>query len=511
LLADAVAAFLDHASERQLDEPLLAILRARGYDELHLVHGPAEFGKDVIGQHDDEQWAFQSKAGDIGQGEWRQMAGQLDELRLSDLSHPGFRTDLPRRPVLVTTGRLKGNAPLSAQEYNARARERGEPDLDIWGRHRSRRAPAATPDALLRGSVDGQLMGMIAAADAREVDMDRVELFSRRWTSWETHRLAGLGVIEAALLCERLARAERLDLACQLALALVRGAVAASATDPDSGDVAIAAAGALFETHAQMLWSECDERLLREEGLVGFSGPSAWVTYQVRCTRIAELIALLGLRLRDRDAQAAAAIAEWLATFAHAQPGVGRPLGDRYAVSLIPVALMLHDHVDELGSLLSGAAVWVCDRYERAQLGLGSWDASVEEEIARVLGSSIGLAIERRRSSLIASVLLDVAAMLDLRDLYANIRNDLLAVRVHCPVLLTGNGPDRYDKPAVNARWDLDADYADELTDDPAAPHLAQAPEDEMVARGRWWELLAVSAVLRERWFPVAIGAGLAQ
>jgi hypothetical protein len=510
LLESAVAAFLENAGERELDEPLLAVLRARGYTELHLVHGPAEFGKDIIGQRDQEQWAFQSKAGDIGQGDWRQMSGQLDELRLSDLSHPGFRTDLPRRAVLVTTGRLRGNAPLSAQEYNNRARGRAEPELEIWSRDRLLGELAGNPDALLRGSMDGQLMGMMAAVEANEVDIDRVELFSRRWTSWESDRLASLGVVEAALLCERLVRAHRLDLACQLGLALVRGTVAASAADPESADVAMQAAGALFATYAQMLWNECDDRLLSEGGLVGVSRTSAWVTYQLRCTRIAELLALHALRLHDPDQETASGIAEWIARFLEAQPGTCRPLGDRYAVGLIPVALILRGHEQHLLALLTNATIWVCDRNERGQLGVGASDATVDEEIARVLGSSIGLPIESRRSSLIASVLLDLAAVYDLRELYSDIRNDLLAVGVSCPVLLTGSGAGRYTKPAVDARWDYDADYADDLGDEPAAPHLAQGPHaDTLVERGLWWELLAVSAVLRDRWFTDAIRAAL--
>lgn len=45
--------------------------------------------------------------------------------------------------------------------------------------------------------------------------------------------VAGVGIIEAALACERLTETERLDLACHLALCAVRGAWAAGAADPD--------------------------------------------------------------------------------------------------------------------------------------------------------------------------------------------------------------------------------------------------------------------------------------
>ena len=87
MLDDAVAAFLDSVNERAFDEPLVALLRAQGYSDVHLVHGAREFGKDVIGRKDGEQWGLQSKAGNIGQPEWRGLVGQLDELRLVDLGH----------------------------------------------------------------------------------------------------------------------------------------------------------------------------------------------------------------------------------------------------------------------------------------------------------------------------------------------------------------------------------------------------------------------------------------
>jgi hypothetical protein len=55
LLDNAVAAFLDSATERAFDEPLLALLRAQGYSDVHLVHGAREFGKDVIARKTGEQ------------------------------------------------------------------------------------------------------------------------------------------------------------------------------------------------------------------------------------------------------------------------------------------------------------------------------------------------------------------------------------------------------------------------------------------------------------------------
>jgi hypothetical protein len=88
--------------------------------------------------------------------------------------------------------------------------------------------------------------------------------------------------------------------------------------------------------------------------------------------RIAELVSLLALRIRANEPELTAEITEWLVKFVGAQPGITRPLGDRYAVSVVPVvSLLLAEHRSEVEDLLRKVTVWVCDRYERDELGLG--------------------------------------------------------------------------------------------------------------------------------------------
>ena len=511
MLDDAVGAFLDGVSERAFDEPLMALLRAEGYTEVRLVHGQFEAGKDVIAQKDGEQWVFQSKAGDLNHTQFRPVREQLYDLRMSDLSAPGFEKDLPRRAVLVQTGRMTGQAPIHAQEYQQQCIDRGENPIEFWNRDTLLGKLSGSPDAVLRGSMDGQLFGLLGVIDDHTADMDIVETFSRRWTSWEPARVAGLGIIEADLLCERLRAAERLDMACHIAVCAVRGAWAAGAANPDETTYAAAdSAGRLFETYARQLWDECDDRLLREYGLAGYSGFSSWVSYQIRCLRIAELISLLALRVRAEHPEVASEMAAWLVKFVEAQPGNFRPIGDRYAVSVVPVsALLLPNYRVVVEDLLRKVTVWVCDRHERGELGLAAVDASASEEITRVLGGPFEhVGLEPRKQSQIASVLLDVAYILDLHDLYADVRNDTVAVRLYPSVLLVAEGPDQLSRIGRDNRWDFNPDYAETIDGTgPAAPHLDIGGPQLIVPEERWWDLLAVSAVLRDRHFPRAIRA----
>jgi len=387
LLDDAVAAYLDAVSERAFDEPLMALLRARGFASVRLVHGAREFGKDVIAQRDGEQWGFQSKVGNIGQSEWRTLTGQFDELRVVNLGHGAFNTNLPRRPVLVTTGRLVGNAPELYGDHNTRAKGKGEPELGLWDRDILLSQLAGDPESVLRGSIDGQLMSMLGAAEARTVTMRELEVFSRRWMTWDLEPLAGLGVIEAALVREKLRGVDRLDLACHLALCLMR-AVWASGAAVLPGDVSAPAARSLFEAYARALWDRCGDELLEHPLLneIEFGG---WATYPVRCVRLAEILGLLALLVKESDPELSTEISRWLVTLCEKQPGVAHPISDQYAVSVIPAVLALATVDREAAKThLKRCTVWLCDRYERDALGLAREDATPEEEVEYLMPAS---------------------------------------------------------------------------------------------------------------------------
>jgi hypothetical protein len=141
----------------------------------------------------------------------------------------------------------------------------------------------------------------------------------------------------------------------------------------------------------------------------------------------------------------AAAITARLAKFVKQQAGVARPIGDRYAVSLIPIAVLLvAENQETVESLLRQTTMWVCDRYERDELGLASIDAPEFEEVCRVLAGPFDVGLARRQESQVASVLLDVSATLDLRDVYADVRNDTLAVELYPSVPVLADGRTSY-------------------------------------------------------------------
>ena len=223
MLADVLGSFLDSVEEREFDAPLIELLRARGFCDIHFVHGPFEFGKDVIAKLDtngqSEQWAFQSKAGDINLGEWNRLRGQLESLRTNPIAHPSFDSHAQRRPVLVTTGRLTGGAAPDAQQWAEYLRGRGEVPVEVWDRERL--IEYLSPEIAIAGTIPASFLAFIGRLGAEVIDDRELERFSREWLDGPVEKLLADG-FQATLIANRLAAIDRLDLACMTALCLLR-------------------------------------------------------------------------------------------------------------------------------------------------------------------------------------------------------------------------------------------------------------------------------------------------
>jgi hypothetical protein len=524
MLDAAIASFLDSLSEREFDEPFKALLRADGFRDIHFVHGHAEFGKDFIAKRDgnagEEQWVFQTKAGDVGQGDWREIRGQLDELRTNALSHPAFDPELSRRPVLVLTGRLTGNAPLAADDYNRHLADLGESQLGVWDRETLLEKIATSPGAALHGSDDGALLRILGEIDGGDCSDRTVERFSRRWVNLEPGVVESVGVLEAAVIANRLRRNQRLELACLVALCLLRGVWASTLSTSASaeiGSVGANAARGMFVVYATELWERRDEHTLSPRALINTHREvGAFVTYHVRAIRFAELMGLLTLALRDGsddEQHRSREVEDYLASFIEAQPGAAHALSDRWATSLIPGAIALgRSRPTAVDNQLREATRWLCDHYESDAMGLASSSAQPLEEIERAVGGALEhIAHERRPDSYLATVLLDLASVLELSETYGLIHNDVQAVEAVPSMIHTRDTPGQFLITASDTQRELNVPYSAE-PDGPdgwqAAAHHRDATDAFFLLRaGRAWDQLAIQSVLRDRHFVTAMRA----
>src|SRR5450759_1224515 len=225
LLDDVVGAYLDTLTEREFDAPFMAILLAWGFYDFHSLHGRFEFGKDLIAKRSQDgtvaQHAFQSKAGDIDTGEWRAIRGQIEDTRMTALAHPSFDTQLPRRIVLVTTGRLAGDAALNAQGYAKHLHNCCEGEFETWDRQRLIEFVVQEPALGLSGSTSESLLRLVGEIAEGEVSPKSLEKFSRAWVGDGAMQLEAAAVM-ALVLANRLRRADRIDLACTVSYTHLR-------------------------------------------------------------------------------------------------------------------------------------------------------------------------------------------------------------------------------------------------------------------------------------------------
>jgi len=516
MIADVVGSYLDTLEEREFDAPFMTLLRSLGFRDIHFLHGSFEFGKDFIAKGDDHgalaQFSFQTKAGNLGLADWNACRGQLDMLRTNSLAHPAFDRRMPRKAVFVTTGRLVGGAALAAQQYAEHVEQLGEIGFVTWDRETLVEVITNTPEIGLASEAQGAFLELIGQIDQNRTEEKEIERFSRRWLSTTGSMTLHTSALEAAVIANRLRRNERIDLACYIGLCLIRAAWARThAAEPvDEAAMLTANMGRqLFRHYAWDLFARCGDDLLDPLNMVRNHHPmGAHVTYPVRCLRLVEILGLLGLLESEADYSRSQNLSEFLFKFIDTNPGTAHPISDRWAVSLIPAVLMLGRARNAQGvrRFLENVVKWVADRYDLDSRGLAGPDSSPDKELEYLLGDPFEhIEIDRRAESYIATVVLDLAAMLEMGELFNVARNEFLAVNAVLPVIEVPDTPGQYILGGEGASLTPNMEFADSwkpVDGWRVAPHHNRAMTDYYLQRiGRWWDLLALSAVLRDRHF----------
>jgi hypothetical protein len=459
----------------------------------------------VIGQSGQPltQYAFQTKAGDLRLPDWMQIRGQIDVMRTNSLAHPDFDTALPREGVLVLTGRLIGGAPLEAQNYKDQI-PKGQPAFDIWDRERLLELLTVSPDVGLSGFSDGPLLELLGRIDQGRVTESAIERFSERWIGG-TDGIEWRALLESAIVANRLRLAERLDLACFTALAVIRAIWASVHGAEPPSETTLAqrdAAQAMFVNYASEIWARRSPDLLDPKKSI-HDELGILVTYPVQCSRLIEMLALYGLAVPAEREN----VAEWLRRFVESQPGAAHPISDRWAVSLLPCVILLGQlHREACSPFLTEVLRWMGNQHDNDGLGLAGPHAEPLEEVEYLLGASLDH-IDRpvRRHTYLAAVLLDVAALLEDDELYDLAYNEVAALDIRpflavprddvSQYMATGHGidvpmntsPGFAEFFAEGRGWRM----ADHHDDDLERYYLGRI--------GRLWDHVALSVVTRDR------------
>jgi hypothetical protein len=336
-----------------------------------------------------------------------------------------------------------------------------------------------------------------------------IETYSRQWSNKDAHydRHLLLSAIESEVLAEQCVRQDLVYEAVQFHLARLRLLCEFTYSEAGEGlhepwDEAIQR---LYELCASYVDRIRSVWIIEQDMVKTWFGDVYMTTYPVQCARIMELASLayfLSSRKQDSERHA-----EFVREFVRMELGCAHPISDRYTVSIVLATLVLIDtnHSDEAAHFIERTTVWLCDRYQDG-MGLAGVEADAQSETNALLGSPFDfIDVPRRHDSFLATALMDLAAFLGEPDLYADIVNDVKAVRIYAeywqPRDTKGacrfEGDDVLHYPSVAFADALAANggsYAEHLAEESASFRFVQVfgPVSAVM----------IAALLRDRYFP---------
>ncbi|QAT84304.1 hypothetical protein EJ065_2732 [Corallococcus coralloides] len=508
MLAAAFASWIEQIPERAFDATFLDLLRAQGFYDIHFTHGPYEFGKDFIAKRDEPtpiQYAFQGKAGDIGGSAWRELYSQLLELSSDGPAHPGFDANLPRKSVLVTTGRLTGKATVGPSQLQAYLSKASLGKFEVWDSDvlkellngSSRFSVAPSPTLL-------PILGHVEADTSTERILERelALLIPPAGASLSSVRRA---LVDNSLVVARLADKNRPFLALHSALNGIRIAAARAHENLLEGSGLIRDALDSYTSMGMNLLEPLLEAPANPATWMRWvGGPSRMITYPVACAKVLEFLGLAVLHHKHQGRKDKASnLAMVAARIVDDQPGAAHPISDRFAVSYPPAlaALVHFGHQEQATRLVRETTKWVCDRYEASPFGLAGPYADPDEEVRTLLGATFEfINLKQRRTSMLAVALADASYSLSLPD-YPNVVNDVLAVQIVPSCLHPDDRPDSYIVGGAGTSPLINIHYPEALGTKPLRHHALQATPRIPEQAGGPATPLALACITRDRLF----------
>jgi|SRR6185369_13761087 len=443
--------FANIKQERDFDFPLMSLLAAMGWYDIHLTHGDREIGKDFIAKKIEEgveyQYAIQSKKGDINQKKCaEEVIPQLTLAAIVGLPHPQFDKSLPRRVILVSTGKLIGNAGYILQDFNDSLEKiHHQEKVEFWGTNQLiplfEQYGLSSIHQLTAQGLQGFAQFYLTyskALDGKLTDKE-IETFSQLWIdpNLDYRKRILRASIEAEIIAVKLVGNGLLYDALITYLALARTVMSCMYEVEDDFltevyqqilDENIIPLCREFRTAVTEKWEASDKQLLAVVGSEAATLPM--LHYIVWCARALEISSLnffLAQEQTERDG-----ICGFLREFIEKEPGCGHIPSDRYATTLVwtTLALIKCEKRQEAIHLIKRAVIWLCDRLDKG-FGLASYDADEYQQTATLVGYPFdAVKVHKNTSSFLATVLADLAAFTNDQEFYSLVVNDFAAVEL---------------------------------------------------------------------------------
>jgi len=510
MLRNVIDDYLTSTKELQFFLPFMELLELCGYYDIHLIHGPVEFGKDLIAKKKQEkgtvQYSFQLKAGDVSLPRFRsEVQPQLLEALTNKLSHPNFDRSLPYQVLLVTTGIVQPTAAIALQEFNQFAHEKlQQKPVQTWEK------PALTSDFLDKGiepffalhrspEFAGKffmLYSQITNGDL--ISSFDIEEYSKRWLdlNWRDPKERMQVFLEAYFFSKLLLDKGGHYEATLLVSALVRVLLNHNALD-DYWEPILAYLDEIALAHFEKARLAYDPSKPFE---MNFQGVFSIFYHPISCLRTLELFSLHILLSRNRRPE----IDAFFRRIIDEQRGSFRILSDNYAVSMVLVCLSLLKlgDCDRLSKYLNNVCVWLCDRY--AEFGLAPFGSSFQEEIEQLLSENLeGFSHHQHAGGFSASASLDMAYLAGDKALFEGIANDFRAVEAIMEFFHVTNDDALFTYDHHDIVSATDHDFSLEFRPDYCKAITYERKSNSVSVRHKG--LFLIMFLLRDRYFPTFI------
>lgn len=509
MLRNVIEDYLASIREVQFFVPFYQLLESLGYYDIHLIHGPAEFGKDFIAKKIENdtitQYSFQLKMGDVNLPKLRDIKGQLLESITNKLAHPNFDRNYPYKVVFVLSGNLLNQAKVDFQEFNEYVEKKlQEHKILVWEKDK------LVNDFLKIGlepffalhkdqKFYGNFFSFYSRIFKKEfIDLFEIENHTKYWLDldWNEKEDRLLIVTETYIFASLLHNNGRLYEAMQFLASLIRVLYKNESFDEYKEFVELFMLEILEENLNNL-------EKLKDEGGSFFDSVPGILTifyYPLLCLRSLEILSLYFLLFGKNENR----VKDLFIFFIETEKGVSYPISDNYGVSiyLISLAMLKLNLKKQIEKLLVNTTVWLCDRFE--SIGICAVGASLKEECEQLLSEHLsGLNLNNLKTSYCCNVILDVCFLVGQQELYEDIANEFKAVEVIPENYHVLQDESLFVHDHRNIRIFNDHDFSTDFKDDYTQMIRFERTENKITKRNSG--LLYLTFLLRDRHFPTIL------
>jgi len=399
MLTNIIERYLTSIKEVQFFQPFINLLDVIGFRDIHLLHGPNEFGKDIIAKKDGKQFAFVVKVGDVNQSKFmNEVKGQLLEAQTNSLAHPNF--EYPTSKIIfVTTGKITSQVRLALQAYNDYSLKKELPLVEVW-----------TREFLVKEFSNSGVESFFNLHSNPEFIVDfydthsniiqdkvfqsfDVEYLSKKWLKFDfSINLNRLQIFfEAFYFSKLLLEKNRNYEALLFVSALVRVLIVNNILHENEEVIKSFIIEIVKNSRYISNKKEVSDELKVMQGFFDI------IYYPERCLEFAELLSI-GILLEDKSLKEPF-------TMCLKEKGSFKPLSDNYAASVFFIAItsIKLNLITELKKYINNCTVWLCNRYE--ELGIAPVGSNKRLEYSQLLSEYLeGYEYYKNEYSLIVSL-----------------------------------------------------------------------------------------------------------